>query len=364
MSVARNNISFDAYKLKGLSRKCGFDRWRYVFGGFHSYTGDKAFFLIELYIVNPALSPNSVQYVKPQPLSGSLDTAVLLANPEPQPLPSYVAVKVGIYANRSQLFEVLYPAKDFFASKKEVHIGGGAFFADAKTLKGCVATENGKVSWNLNLDRQSSFFPKKLEKGMNWSVSGARTLFAGEVIVQDESYIISPSTSYGYVDKIWGRDYPFPFFHLSCSHMRSVISGKVLSASNFAIQGMYDNTFAFFVEISSGGQILKLSSPKAAKKHRFVCVPVDDKLHWTISTKHKGYLLDIDIFCKTNSMFVRSYTCPSNAADELQVLGGASGLGELRLYKCVGKNLEVVEQIKLEDVCCEYGGIEHVAEDL
>ena len=362
MSATRSNTSFDTYKLKGLSRKCGFDRWRYVFSGYHSYTGDKAFFFIELFVINPAISPDTIQCKKPQPLTGSLDTSLLLANQNDCPLSSYISLKVGVYGKNPQIYEALYPAKDFIATKKEISIKDGAFISNFRSLKGNIRADNGFVNWNLNLEKESSFYPKKLQKDMNWIVSGVRTLLAGEITIQDDVYIVSPSTSYGYIDKMWGKNYPLPFFHLSCSHLRSMISGKVLNSSCFAVQGMYKESFAFFMELNTGDENIKLANSKAPKNYRFSCVPVDDTLHWSISLEYHGYLLDIDVFSKTNNMFVRSYTCPSDPADELQILGGASGNGELRLYKRAGKNIEMIEQVKLEDVCCEYGGIEHISE--
>ncbi len=361
MSATRSNISFDTYKLKGLSRKCGFDRWRCVFSGYHSYTGDKAFFFIELFVINPALFPDSVQSSKPQPLEGSLDTSVLLSNQDDYPLSSYVALKVGVYGKNPKVFQVLYPAKDLIATKKEISIRDGAFISNLRTLTGNIRAKNGHVNWNINVERECSFYPKKLQKDMNWNISGLRTLLAGEISIQDECYIVSPGTSYGYIDKMWGKKYPLPFFHLSCSHLRSMISGKVLNSSAFSVQGMYKDSFAFYTELNTGSQVIKLSNSRAPKNYRFSCVPVEDTLHWSISLTYRGYLLDIDVFSKTNNMFVRSYSSPSTPADELQILGGASGNGELRLYKRVGKNIEMIEQVKLEDVCCEYGGIEHIS---
>ncbi|MBO5237066.1 MAG: hypothetical protein J6B32_08180 [Spirochaetaceae bacterium] len=360
MSAALNNISLDLHKLSGLLRKCGFERWRHCFCGSHAYTGEKVFFLVELFLINPGLSPSVIQCSKPEPLVGSLDTSELLMTFEPPASHSYVLVRVAAYGSTPRVFTAIYPCKDFIATKKEIQIKDGAFFLDGKTLKGSFIDQY-CISWKLNVSRQSSFSTRSPDKGMFWNSSGTRAVFSGEISIQNESYIVSPGASYGYIDKMWGKKLPCPFFHLSCSHMRSSITGMVLANSSFAIQGMYSDSFSVFSEIATGDQVVRISQKKASGKPFFDCVASEDTLHWIVSSTYKGYLLDIDVFCKTSDMFVRTYPLPSDSMSELQVLGGTAGTGELRLYNRIGKNIEQIEQVQLEDVICEYGGLENLA---
>ncbi|MBO5137135.1 MAG: hypothetical protein J6B81_01365 [Spirochaetaceae bacterium] len=359
---ATHGSNIDSYNLKGFLKKCGFDRWRYVFSGYNAYSGEKAFFTIELYVTNPALSPDVVQCSKVDPLAGSLDTSVLLAPQEIVPH-SFVSLRFTFFSKTAQIFESLYPTKSLLISKRDVRIDGTDFVMDSKALRGSITEEQGIVSWNLNMDRQSVFLPSLSKKDMCWSASGAMAQFSGEVVVHGESYIVTPITSYGYIDKNWGRSFIDPFFHLSCSHLRSTISGLVMRNSGFAIQGMFDESFAVFADIQEGNQQVKINCSKTNAKSRFTCTAVEDSLHWTVSVLYRNYLLDLDVFCKTKGMAIHSYSYPANPQEELQVLGGANGTGELKLYKRAGKVLELIEQAAMEDVFCEYGRKDQPADD-
>ena len=52
--ISRN----ERYMLKGALKRNGFDEWRIVTNGFNKTTGEEKTFLIEFYVVNPALSPD------------------------------------------------------------------------------------------------------------------------------------------------------------------------------------------------------------------------------------------------------------------------------------------------------------------
>ena len=356
-------INFDSYKLKGKARKVGFQRWRYVFSGYHSETGDKAFFFIELNIVNPLLSPEKVQCSEVNKLDFSLDTSIPILPIEPPAPHSYVAVKVGVFTDVDVVsFEKKYPTKDFVFTKKEIKVGN-AFFYNGSILKGDMLTPKGVFTWNLNIEKKASFNPKKTGKGTYLAVSGARTLFSGEIIYKASSYVITPAVSYGYIDSNWGKGFPVPFFHMSCSHLRSDITGMTLPESSFVVQGMNRGSFSLFTEISLGLDSLIISIPKTSKKSSFDCVVSDDNIHWTVSASQGKYLIDIDVFCDVKKMFVRKYSCPESSVEQMQVLAGTSGKGEIRIYQKAKKNLELIEHATLEDVCCEYGAIENTLTD-
>ena len=70
----------------------------------------------------------------------------------------------------------------------------------------------------------------------------------------------------------------------------------------------------------------------------------------------------MDIYCKTSEMFVRDYETPEGQRQLLKVLGGGTGFGEIRVYKKVGHNLELLEHANVNDAVCEYGSIDKVEE--
>ena len=192
---------------------------------------------------------------------------------------------------------------------------------------------------------------------MYWAASGVETLFSGEIHVKDDVYLVSPGTSSGYIDRIWGKAYPYPFFHLSCSHLSSLISRTFLKNSCIAVQGMYTGSFAVFFASPENAQSCSFSLPRIKKNPHFSCIATDNTLHWTVSLEYRKFLLDLDVYSETNGMFVKTYTSPVNSGEQFEILCGAAGTGELRLYKRQGKNLELLEHAALEDVCCEYGAV-------
>ena len=57
-------------------------------------------------------------------------------------------------------------------------------------------------------------------------------------------------------------------------------------------------------------------------------------------------------------MFVRDYESPAGGRKVLKLLGGGTGTGEIRLYKQIKKNLELIEHATVTNAVCEFGNIE------
>ena len=72
----------------------------------------------------------------------------------------------------------------------------------------------------------------------------------------------------------------------------------------------------------------------------------------------RNTVMDIDIFCNTDDMFVRDYESPAGGRKVMKVLGGGTGSGELRLYHYVKKNLELIEHVTVTKAVCEFGNFE------
>ena len=104
MAVSKVYKRLDHYVLKGRLRSEGFERWRYVFSAFSPSKGTERTFFIELYIVNPAVSPKTaVISQKSRLVASESDLQYMLAgtasaekaSEEVAVQPSYVLVKVG-----------------------------------------------------------------------------------------------------------------------------------------------------------------------------------------------------------------------------------------------------------------------------
>ena len=61
-------------------------------------------------------------------------------------------------------------------------------------------------------------------------------------------------------------------------------------------------------------------------------------------------------------MYVRSIEVPEGKRKVLKMLSGGTGSGEIRLYKRIRKNLELIEQAHIAGCVCEYGQLEEPEE--
>lgn len=355
MSVLRINNKLELSPLNNSLKKSGFVRWRYIFNAQNNFTGEKTAFFIELYLVNPSLSPDTVIWSDPHAIPTFKDESQLFMPEETLSPHSYVSIRVGQYGRTGNVIKSFIPASSLCLAKNFLDVADGAFRLEGDMLSGIMESEGKYVSWKLQIEKLCHFFPGKMQKDMYWGAPAIRSRFSGELHFCGELYSVEPGTSFGFVDKLWGKDYPYPFFHLSCSRISSIITGKPLVNGAFAVQGIYRDSFALFAEIDS----IKLARARVNNKPNFGCVVMENKVHWTVSVPFHHHLIDIDVFCPTEEMSVRSYICPTNPREEMQVLGGSTGTGELRLYRKIKKKrLELIEHAILQDVRCEYGGRE------
>jgi hypothetical protein len=137
--------------------------------------------------------------------------------------------------------------------------------------------------------------------------------------------------------------------------MVSKITNRKLESSCFIAQGFAPGKITVCLVLGGVRLTFKPSRFKA-KPHISGCVKNEDKIHWTASVQNRQYLLDIDIFCLTSEMKLRNYDSPNGQEVFLSLLTGATGTGEIRLYKRRKKSLELIEHADIENAHCEYGG--------
>lgn len=360
MSTLHTNNKLELSSLQSSIRRSGFGRWRYVFNAQNSSTGENTTFFIELFVVNPDVSPNEVVWSDLHTVPVITDESQLYLPPqENQGHHSYVLLRVGRYGLEKKTVKSFFPSSSLVSSNNSLSLADGVFHLEGNTLCGNVVMEGKNTCWQLKMERLCSFLPRRFPRGRvqkdkYWGAPAVRAQFSGEIHFDESSYIVSTGTSFGYIDKLWGKDYPYPFFHLSCSRLSSIISGKPMVNASFVVQGVYNKSFALYAEIDS----IKLSRPRIKNKPNFDCAVLENRLHWTVSVPFRKFLIDIDVFCESNQMILNSYSCPSNSGEELQILSGATGTGEVRLYKCIKRNkLELIEHLAIQNVRCEYGDL-------
>ena len=376
---------FDNYLLKGKLRRNGYEHWRYVFTGVDKVTGDQRPFFIELYYINPLISPKSpviAQKSRPKMSASDLQYALagtLSAQSASQELnvqPSYVLIKAGAYGENGKQFNKFLPAASLVYSKSENSFKAENFLFGPDVLTGEITVSpkelreqpellcsSGMIDWKLHYERVVECDELGTKKSASWTPGGAKTIFAGLIHIDGKEFTVIPRSSSGYIDKLWGSELPNPFFHLASSNLTSVISGKPLLKSCFAVEGEFENKLSILLNLEDEKICLNGNSffNNYKEIHNWSQMPSDadgDKLHWTVSVHKKKLVIDVDIYCKTTEMFVRDYEVPQSSKKLLKVLGGGTGFGEIRIYKKTGQNLELMEHANVLDCICEYGTID------
>ena len=79
-----------------------------------------------------------------------------------------------------------------------------------------------------------------------------------------------------------------------------------------------------------------------------------EKLHWSVSASNRTYVIDVDMFCSAEELFVRSWEIPEGNRKVLKILSGATG-GEIRLYRKIRDSLELIEHAHIATALSEFG---------
>jgi tocopherol cyclase len=381
MAISKENARNNAYKLKGSLKKNGFDRWRFFFYGQAKNSGEQRCFYIELYILNPLVSPDmpffgcipdaqfpNRQIQQDMPLDTDKDKSE-----ENTVLSSYVVLRAGELGRTSKQVNSFFPADDLLLNKKQFGLKIGNSSISNNLLEGSVFldpheklehpeyfSDAGLFSWKLKYEKQMDFRTGYSKKNYNWIPTGAKTVYAGTFSVDGEDFIVSPTEMTGYADKNWGKNFTQPWFHLSSANLVSTISGKKLQQSCFAIQGIYEKKLCILADLE--GQ--KMEFIPGNLFHNYTVTwscseaPADSegkKLHWSVSVHDSHCILDVDIFCKVDELYAHDYEIPSRKNKRFKVLSGGTGTGEIRFYRCINKGVELIEHAHIVQALCEYG---------
>lgn len=388
MAVSKKFQKYDQKRISGKLRYNGYERWRYVFSGSNRFTGEERTFFIEIYLVNPLISPKTViNAQKSRPIVSSADLQYALSGTisahsvtEQENLkPSYGLVKCGIICENGKQFNRFVPSDGLTWNKKEqtLSISGCSFGPDMLTgqievFESEIAEHPeyfcnaGNIKWNLHYEKvyaAGPFIEKKsfwdFGGSKFWCPTGSKTVFAGSVEIDGVEYAINPKNSYGYIDKSWGDSLNDPQFHISSSNLVSNITGKPLTQSSFAVEGEYKNGINFHVCLE--GEELEFSLNAARQFHDCIEAPADDegeKLHWTLSVTEKSIVVDIDVFSALKSMILREYEVPEGERKMMKILTGAGGTGEIKIFKKHKEDLELIESAHIANCLCELGHVE------
>jgi hypothetical protein len=356
-----------AFKKIRFPRKKGLSWWRHIFTGVRAEDGRYASFFIEYAAVNLSVSPQAVihntrlEEDSAPPAKNAKKAA--LKNAEK---PSYILVRAGFFDSNEMVFEEFFPASELRYKRAEAALAFKECLLGDSSVSGSITQHSviyslfsdtnraDTLSWNLSFREDTVLNARIAYNAFKWLSSGAKTFVNGNARINDDVYSIA-DTSFCYLDKAYGKEIPEYWFHVSGIHMVSRITNKKLDASCVIVQSFTPGKVTIFLALES----IHLSfKPKNLFKNvqSTACIKNEDKIHWMASAQSGKYVLDIDIFCSTSEMKVRNYDSPNGQGLFLSLLTGASGSGEIKLFKRIKKSLELIEHADIKNAHCEFGG--------
>lgn len=372
------------YDLAGNKKKIGINYWRFIFNGLEALSGAEQIFFIELEMINPWLSSSEVLLgFKPRVKVSEEDLQYALAgtqsakeiNTETLLQPSYCSIRIGKLGAVAKQLCYYFPAKDMKIQSKPFEIDiNNKIFSENK-LSGFLSVsqedisanpellcDSGYATWDITYEVNTPNTMGYKRKDTRWFPFGLNSLFSGKINFDGTDYIIDSRKCSGYVERYWGPVFPETWFHISSCNMSSVITGKTLLSSSFAIQGVFEDKVSFIGHFEDLN--IELCANKSNRQYSVIwdCTQMPESenkeenlLHWSVSINNKLWIVDIDVYCKIKDLYNRTLELPEGKRKILNLVEGATGTGEIKIYKHIGNTLEQIEHVELVKVICEFG---------
>ncbi len=383
MNTSKKSLVLFRKSLLSTKKKNGICYWRFFFNGYEKNTNISRKFFVELEFLNSSLNPdNMLLGFKPRMTIREEDLQYVLAGTssakelktEELIIPSYVATRVVMLGQGAKQLCSYFPLKSIKITPKlfDVQIGN-KYFSEDKISGFLNVSEDdlkkhpellcnfGYTNWELHYEVQQDCEHGFNDKKNLWFPYGLKTSFYGNLSFNGKDYVVDEKKSNGYIDCFITKNIEKPWFHLSTSKLTSLISGKVLFNSSFAVQGIFNDKVSFMAKFDDTD--IEFSASESSRKYSVVwnCTqaPVHDdekeQLHWAVSINSKVWIIDIDVYCNANELLNRSIELPEGNRKTLNVVSGGSGYGEIKLFKRIKNDLEQIEYAKIDDVVCEFG---------
>lgn len=372
----RSDKSRDAYMLKGIYSKEGYDWWTHTFTAINRDTNKEQKFFIHYYVVNPGL--------------GKKDEEVAANFIDEKNRPSLVMIEAGTWGKEKIVLRRFLNVdklkaddnvldlyiEDCTLSEKSM---SGSIYVDEEKLSEYAAfnqySDMGSISWKLTIDKlipfnighSASAIGRKINLvDMYWHAEGMKTKYSGEINLNGTIYDVIADKSYGYADKKWGKNYTNPCMWLNCSNIVSKITGEQLDETVFNIGGGRLKSVGMtiikrpFVGLYYEGTNYEYNFTKIGKvKIRHEIVDSNDQLLWKIKAINRESLFEVKVKCNKSEMTLTNFISPDGNQKYSSIYAGGTGYGEARLFH-IGKKKkkQIIDHFILKNVNCEYGMIE------
>ena len=78
-------------------------------------------------------------------------------------------------------------------------------------------------------------------------------------------------------------------------------------------------------------------------------------VYWHVRQENRDSVMDTKIVCKKKDMLLVNYESPDGRKRHKRLFNGGNGKGNIKLYKKTENGLELIDDIRVGHVGCEYG---------
>ncbi|MBN1251296.1 MAG: hypothetical protein JXR51_00465 [Bacteroidales bacterium] len=365
-------MSKNRYSLTKFSSKNAYDWWWHSFVATNAETGELKPFFIEYYVINPGLWKDKIIFGQSE------------ENKLNKKKPCYAMLKAGTWGEQKVQLHNFYNISDFYASSKELNCKIGNNELTESNLSGAVnvseqerdlyperMSDAGSMQWNLSVEKKVKFdvgfgSSKLLNLlgafQMYWHVEGMKCNFKGEIVFNNQKYIVNPESSYGYQDKNWGTDYTNPWIWLNCNNFTSKLTNNKIDASLdlgggcpkvFGISLKRRILTAFYYK----GEFIEFNFSKFWKKSKQQFSTDEDEkyFYWNVISDNRKFKIEVNFKCEKSKMLLVNYESPNGEKNHNKLWNGGHAEGIVKLYKKQNKTIELIDELEGSLGGCEYG---------
>lgn len=237
----KHDTDRDSFMLRGALAKQGFDVWRHCIHGVSETTGKERTFILDFGGINPQLREEEPVFAKDGTRPSYFAVMACICGEEESVLTRYFPWD---RVSTDTALDVLVSASDCFLSETRT-MGRIEVSAEDVEKNPTVHPEAGKLIWDLKIKKPialnlgySTSGPLRDTEIMDayWHTEGLISEYDGVIEWNGEKYLVKPETSYGYADKVWGKNAGPRWEYISCCDLTSKKNGKLKnSAFSFGI---------------------------------------------------------------------------------------------------------------------------------
>lgn len=374
MAADTHQLSRNRFMLTGGLARQGYDWWWHSFTARHAVTDEERAFFIEFFLVNPELGGAA-------PVFGTSQDGLRDGR-----RPSYLMVKCGTWGTGAKQLHR-------FFGWDEVELGRGVPYwvaaedcvASEKDLIGRVSvtqqdahehpewmSDAGEIAFDLRVNKRIAFNvgygasePVRATEAfqMFWHAEGVKCDYEGEVYLDGERYVVDPQTCFGYADKNWGSDFTTPWVWLASCDLTSRLTGERLEDSAIEIGGGKPKVGPIALNRKLLGELVyrgtafefNFSKPWTGSKTRFSCHETSSHVVWHVEQETFAARLVTDVTCAKDEMLLIRYEAPDGQARHTRLWNGGTGTGRAQLFARDGLGWQLVDDMDIAHMGCEYG---------